>query len=75
MVNLIKSKIDFSKNKYNESVEKGKNGGRRKKIDEYRVWELAQEGYTAAMIASILGCSKASIDHCEGWKKRKQKME
>jgi DNA-binding CsgD family transcriptional regulator len=32
---------------------------------------LALEGKNSTEIAEILGVSKSSIDHCEGWKKRK----
>lgn len=70
-VNMIKGRIDFSKDKYNEKVESGSTFGRKKKVDDKIVWEMAQKGMTAAAIADKLGCSKTSIDHCEGWKNRK----
>lgn len=70
-VNLLKSRIDFSKNKYNQKVEMSKSAGRKKKVDDEKILRLAREGKSAQQIADMLGCSKSSIDHSEGWRNRK----
>ena len=74
VVNLLKGRIDFSKNKYAQKIEAGKVGGRRKKVDDDEILRLAREGNTSAQIAEILGISKSAVDHSEGWKKRKEKL-
>ena len=73
VVNLLKGRIDFSKNKYAQKIEAGKVGGRKKKVDDDEILRLAREGNTSAQIAEILGISKSAVDHSEGWKKRKGK--
>lgn len=70
-VNFVKKGIDFSKGKYEEKKQNGINNGRIKKINDYDVWKLASQGMTAQMVANELGVSKATIDHCRGWKERK----
>ncbi|MDO4966767.1 MAG: DUF6291 domain-containing protein [Lachnospiraceae bacterium] len=72
-VNILKSRIDFSKNKYNQKIEMSKSAGRKKKVDDDEILRLAREGKTSSQIAEILGCSKSSIDHSDGWKMRNQK--
>lgn len=74
-VNLLKSRIDFSKNKYNQKVEMSKSAGRKKKVDDEKILRLAREGKSAQQIADMLGCSKSSIDHSEGWRNRKTVRE
>lgn len=74
-VNLLKSRIDFSKNKYNQKVEMSKSAGRKKKVDDEEILRLAREGKSAQQIADMLGCSKSSIDHSEGWRNRKTVRE
>lgn len=74
VVNMLKNRIDYSKDKYEEKIERGKNGGRKKKLDDEKIYQLAIEGKTAKEIAEIMGCSKSAIDHNEGWKRRKQKL-
>lgn len=71
-VNMVKGSIDYSKDKYAKKIEKGTSAGREKKINEQEVWKLAREGKKSDEIASILNCSKSSIDHCEGWKRRNE---
>ena len=48
-----------------------KTAGRKKKIDDQKVYELAREGKTAQEVADELGVSKSAIDKNEGWKNRK----
>ena len=74
-VNFTKKAIDDSKAKYKARVEYGKNVGRSKKVDDRTVYELAREGKKSAEIAEILGVSKSSVDHSQGWKMRKGDFE
>ena len=69
-VNILKSRIDFSKNKYEKKVQAGKSAGRKKKVDDDEILRLALEGMKSAEIAEKLGVSKSTIDHSDGWKKR-----
>nr|DAE79687.1 MAG TPA: hypothetical protein [Caudoviricetes sp.] len=70
-VNILKSRIDFSKNKYEKKVQAGKSAGRKKKVDDDEILRLALGGMKSAEIAEKLGVSKSTIDHSDGWKKRK----
>lgn len=70
-VNILKSRIDFSKNKYEKKVQAGKSAGRKKKVDDDEILRLALEGMKSAEIAEKLGVSKSTIDHSDGWKRRK----
>lgn len=69
-VNILKSRIDFSKNKYEKKVQAGKNAGRKKKVDNDEILRLALGGMKSAEIAEKLGVSKSTIDHSDGWKRR-----
>lgn len=70
-VNFLRGGIDFSKNKYAEKVQGGKNSSR-KKYSEDRIYEIAREhpDWNSAKMAEFMGCSKSTIDHSEGWKHR-----
>lgn len=70
-VNFTKGAIDRSKDEYMKKILGGKNYGRKKTVDDKVVYEMANKGMKSADIANTLGVSKSSIDHCEGWKKRK----
>lgn len=70
-VNILKSRIDFSKDKYEKKVQAGKSAGRKKKVDDDEILRLALGGMKSAEIAEKLGVSKSTIDHSDGWKKRK----
>lgn len=70
-VNILKSRIDFSKNKYEKKVQAGKVSGRKKKVDDDEILRLALRGMKSAEIAEKLGVSKSTIDHSDGWKRRK----
>lgn len=70
-VNILKSRIDFSKNKYEKKVQAGKSAGRKKKVDDNEILRLALRGMKSAEIAEKLGVSKSTIDHSDGWKRRK----
>ena len=69
-VNILKSRIDFSKNKYEKKVQAGKSAGRKKKVDDDEILRLALGGMKSAEIAEKLGVSKSTIDHSDGWKRR-----
>ena len=71
LVNMVKGRIDFSKVKYQEKVEMSKKAGRKRKVDDQQIYNLARSGKSSAEIAEILECSKSSIDHSDGWKNRK----
>ncbi len=74
-VNFTKKAIDDSKAKYKAKIEYGKNVGRGKKIDDKAVYDLAQMGKKSAEIAQILGVSKSSVDHSQGWRLRKEEFD
>lgn len=72
MVNMLKNRIDYSKTQYAKKVEMSKTAGRKKKLDDQQVYDLAREGRSAAEVAELLGVSKSAVDHSEGWRQRKQ---
>lgn len=74
IVNMVKGSIDFSIDNYEQKVMNGQKGGRKKKIDDDQIYELARKGMTAQEIADELGVSKSSVDKSEGWKRRKQTL-
>lgn len=72
-VNMVKGSINASKNNYLNKITQGGKGGRKKMLDDARIYELAQKGYTAQAVADELGYSKSAVDKSEGWKNRKVK--
>lgn len=70
-VNFTKGAIEHSKSEYMKKVEAGKNYGRKKTTDDKAIYDLAKQGKKSGEIAEILGVSKSSIDHSDGWKNRK----
>lgn len=70
-VNFVKGSIDASKSSYDKKVEMSKTAGRKRSIDNDKIYELAVKGYTAQEVADTLGISKSSVDKSEGWKRRK----
>lgn len=75
IVNGYKGRIDSSIKGYEEKVNMSKTAGRKKKIDDEKIYELAREGKTAQDIADTLGISKSSVDKSEGWKNRHIELE
>ena len=71
LVNAYKGRIDSTANDYAKKVEMSKTAGRKKKLDDNKIWLLAKDGKTAQEVADELGVSKSSIDKSEGWKQRK----
>lgn len=74
-VNMLKGRIDFSKDKYEQKVKAGKTSGRKKKVNDDLIHKYAREGKTSSQIADMLGVSKSSVDHSEGWRKRNEEFE
>ena len=72
-VNMVKGSIDNSKERYQKKVVAGSTGGRKKKVDDSRIYELAQSGMSADAIAAELGCHPSTVNHSDGWRNRKQK--
>lgn len=68
LVNAYKGRIDSAANDYAKKVEMSKTAGRKKKLDDNKIWLLAKDGKTAQEVADELGVSKSSIDKSEGWK-------
>ena len=66
-VNTFADRIDYQKDKY----DKKKYGGAKKKVSNQQIYDLAQTGMPSMQLAEMLGVSKSSIDHSDGWKKRK----
>ena len=71
-VNMLKGRIDYSKDKYQQKVDMSKTAGRKKKVNDEQIFKLAKSGKTSTEIANILEISKSTVDHSEGWKKRKE---
>ena len=68
---LIKPKIDLAQAKYGEKVDSGSKYGRRKKVSDEAVLELALQGFSAKQIAEQVGVSVDAVYHSTGWKMRK----
>lgn len=75
LVKGFQDRIDYSKDKYQAKVEAGNTSGRKKKVDDNVVRQMALEGKTSQQIANYLGVSKSTIDHSAGWKSRKHKND
>ena len=71
IVNGYKGSIDNTISDYERKKEMSKTAGRKKKIDSEEVYKLSREGKSSQQIADLLGCSKSTIDHDEGWRQRK----
>lgn len=69
-VNMLKGRIDNSKEAYQQKLEKSKKAGRKKKTNDEEIYKLAREGYTSREIAAALNVSYSTVNHSEGWRKR-----
>ena len=69
-VNLLKGQIDDSKDRYKQRVLMSKTAGRKKKISNKQIYDIAKTGKPASEVASILGCSESLVNHSEGWRNR-----
>jgi hypothetical protein len=74
IVNGYKGSIDRSINDYEQKIEMSKTAGRKKKVDDKVVYDLAKMGKTAQEVADELCVSKSAIDKNEGWKHRKEEF-
>lgn len=70
MVNMLKGRIDYGINEYEQKLKMSKTAGRKKTYSNEQIYDLAQTGKTSAEIASELGCSKSTVDKNPGWKNR-----
>lgn len=70
-VNILKNRIDYSKDQYAKKVAMGKTAGAKRKVDDKQIYDLAREGKSSSEIATVLGISKSSVDHSDGWRNRK----
>ena len=71
IVNMLKGRIDKNIYEYEKKIEMSNTAGRKKKVNDKQIYDMAREGKTASQIALELGCSKATVDKNEGWKNRK----
>ena len=62
IVNMLKGRIDTTIADYENKVEMSKTAGRKKKVNDKQIYDMAREGNTASQIALELGCSKETID-------------
>lgn len=67
--------ISISKEKYEQKKNLAKQAGRKKQIDDEIIFDLACEGKSSAEIATLLGISKSSVDHSDGWRNRKKFLQ
>lgn len=72
-LNFVKGAIDKSKQDYINKINNGNSYGRKKVVDNNEIYNLAKNGMNSTQISEELGISKSSVDHSEGWKKRKKK--
>lgn len=54
--------ISAAKTRYQAAIENGKKGGRKKSIDDTKVMDLKEKGYTNKQIAEELKCSVSSVE-------------
>ena len=69
-VKLLKGRIDYKKNEYANKLAQSQSAGRTKKCEDGQIYNLARQGMKSKDIADMLGVSKSTVDHSEGWKKR-----
>lgn len=72
-LNFVKGAIDKSKQDYINKINNGNNYGCKRVVDDNEIYNLAKNGMNSTQISEELGISKSSVDHSEGWKKRKEK--
>lgn len=65
---LIKPRIDYTKSKYESSIEVGKTGGRKLSYNPYELAKLRSQGYTAQQAAEKIGVTKSTVDHADAWR-------
>lgn len=75
IVNGYKGRIDSTIKDYESKLDMSKTAGRKKKVDDMKIYELAKQGKTAQIIADELGVSKSTVDKSIGWKMRNQDFD
>lgn len=75
IVNGYKGRIDSTIKDYESKLDMSKTAGRKKKVDDMKIYELAKQGKTAQIIADELGVSKSTVDKSTGWKMRNQDFD
>lgn len=75
IVNGYKGRIDSTIRDYESKLDMSKTAGRKKKVDDMKIYELAKQGKTAQIIADELGVSKSTVDKSTGWKMRNQDFD
>lgn len=71
LVNGYKGSMMNTTNEYLKKLEMSKTAGRKKKIDDKQIYDLAKTGKTAQEVADSLGISKSAVDKSDGWRNRK----
>ena len=71
LVNGYKGSMMNTTNEYLKRLEMSKTAGRKKKIDDKQIYDLAKTGKTAQEVADSLGISKSAVDKSDGWRNRK----
>ena len=71
LVNSYKGSMMNTTNEYLRKKEMSKTAGRKKKIDDKQIYDLAKDGKTAQEVADQLGISKSAVDKSDGWRNRK----
>lgn len=74
-VNMVKNRIDVSKQLYDEKVGMAQTAGRKSSIDKAKILECALLGLSAKETAKIAGCSVSTVLHSEEWKKGRAKQK
>ena len=65
--------ISAAKTRYQAAIENGKKGGRKKSIDDTKVMDLKEKGYTNKQIAEELKCSVSSVEKIAAKIRKNQK--
>lgn len=72
-VEFVKGSIDFSKDKYAQKVQGGISKKGKKKFSDQEIYDTAQNYMNdSRKVAEILGCSVSTVNHSEGWRRRKE---
>ena len=70
-LNFVLPQISNMLNAYESSKEYGKTHGKKKIVDDDKVYELACQGLSGLKIAEELGVGKTTIYDSDGWKRFK----
>lgn len=73
--NLVRPLIDNAQDKYQDSVEFGKNRGRKRVAQEDMIMELIAQGYSGKKIADELGITPSAVYKTDAWKNRERRKK